>query len=239
MTTPSPTGPDPAAAPRDRVFGPWRRRLAAAAAAVLLLGLAPFVWVVSSTHGQRYSAEAVPERPVALVLGAGVRPDGLPTRILARRLETAAGLYADGKVEAILVTGDNSVETYNETDTMRDHLIAAGIPEEKVVGDYAGFTTWQSCVRAREVFGVEAATVVTQSFHLPRAVRLCRAAGIDAVGVGDASMRERTAATLYGWAREVPAASKALAETVLRPDPRFLGQRETGVQEALRAPRQD
>ena len=137
--------------------------------------------------------------------------------------------------QAVLVTGDNGVEHYNETDTMRDYLVDAGIPRDRVVGDHAGFSTWDSCARAKEVFGVEEATVLTQEFHLPRAVRLCRAAGIDTVGVGGDSMGERGLATVYGWAREVPAAVAALGKVVFRPDPRFLGDYETGVDDALAA----
>ncbi|MFJ9558200.1 vancomycin high temperature exclusion protein [Nocardiopsis sp. NPDC101807] len=211
------------------------RRLALLAVCAVVAGFLPFVWQVASTSGDRHTAEGVPERPVALVLGAGVRPDGLPSLLLARRLDTAAELYFAGKVEAVLVSGDNSVDHYNETDTMSDYLVAAGVPENRIAGDYAGFSTWDSCVRAREVFGVEEATVVTQDFHLPRAVRLCRDAGIDAVGVADSSLEERRFATVYGWVREVPAAVAALGTAVFRPDPTFLGGYETAVDDALAA----
>jgi vancomycin permeability regulator SanA len=202
-----------------------------------LLVAAPFTWLVLSTGGQRASAELAPARPVALVLGAGVRPDGRPTTLLARRLDIAADLYHRGRVEAVLVSGDNSVETYNETDAMRAYLVAAGVPERKIAGDYAGFSTWDSCARAGEVFGVRSATVITQEFHLPRAVALCRAAGIDAAGVGDSSLDVRRVATVYGYAREVPAAFKAVTDAVFRPDPRFLGPYESAVEEALATPR--
>ncbi|NKZ01841.1 SanA/YdcF family protein [Nocardiopsis alborubida] len=211
----------------------WAGRLAVLAVFAMVAGCVPFVWVLSSTSDHRHTAASVPERPVALVLGAGVRPDGRPSLLLARRLDAAADLYFAGKVDVVLVTGDNSVEHYNETDTMRAYLVDAGVPGEHVVGDYAGFSTWDSCVRAHEVFGVREATVVTQDFHLPRAVRLCRSAGIDAVGVADSSMEERTFATVYGWFREVPAAVAALGSVVLRPDPMFLGDYESGVDEAL------
>ncbi|RKS10416.1 vancomycin permeability regulator SanA [Nocardiopsis sp. Huas11] len=209
------------------------RLVAAVAVAAVLLAFLPFVWTLASTAEHRHTADAVPDRPVALVLGAGVRQDGQPTLLLARRLDTAAELYFDERVSVILVTGDNSVEHYNETDTMAEYLVAAGVPADRIVGDYAGFSTWESCVRAREVFGVREATVVTQDFHLPRAVRLCRSAGIDAVGVADSSLRDRTFATVYGWLREVPAAVAAAGTVLLRPDPTFLGDEESGVQDAL------
>ncbi|GLU47700.1 membrane protein [Nocardiopsis ansamitocini] len=203
-------------------------------AAAVLLGLAPITWLHASTSGDRFAAGQTPHRPVALVLGAGVRPDGSPTRLLERRLDLAAQLYHQARVEAVLVSGDNSRETYNETDAMAAYLVGAGVPEEKIAGDYAGFSTWESCVRAREVFGVEAVTVVTQSFHLPRAVALCKRAGLDAIGVGDPGQgTDRVTATIYGHFREVPAAFKAVADALLRPDPTFLGPYEPGVDDAL------
>ncbi|MFC4565897.1 vancomycin high temperature exclusion protein [Nocardiopsis mangrovi] len=199
--------------------------------------MAPFTWLAVSTADRRAAVHDAEDRPVALVLGAGLRDDGRPTTLLARRLDLAAELYHRGGTEAVLVSGDNSIDSYNETDAMRDYLVALGVPATKIAGDYAGFSTWESCVRAHEVFGVDAAAVITQNFHLPRAVALCRAAGIDTQGVGDASIRVRTTATVYGYVREVPAAVKAVADTLLRPDPRFLGPRESGVDDALAAPR--
>jgi vancomycin permeability regulator SanA len=202
-----------------------------------LLVLAPFAWLVASTGGHRSSAAAAPARPVALVLGAGVRPDGTPSPLLARRLDIAADLYRRGRVDAVLVTGNNAPEANYETDTMRAYLVATGIPERKIVADEAGFTTWDSCTRAYDMFGVRAATVITQTFHLPRAVALCRAAGIDATGVGDASLDARRVATIYGYTREVAAAFKAAAEALFRPAPRVIGSYETGIDDALAAPR--
>lgn len=206
--------------------------IAAALAAAVMA--ASTVWAYAATAAHRFSAAdaGVPEHPVAIVLGAGVR-DGMPTRLLANRLDLARDLYEAGKVQVILVTGDNSTETYNETDVMRDYLLASGVEEDRVVADHAGLRTWDSCVRAREVFGVESATVITQHFHLPRAVALCRAAGIDADGVGDASLQSRGPATVYGYAREVPASVLAWADAKRQPDPAFLGPREDGVEAAL------
>ncbi len=202
-----------------------------------LIAVAPFAWLTVSTSERRSTVEDARTRPVALVLGAGLRDDDSPTTLLARRLDIAAELYRKESVDAVLVSGDNSVDGYNETDAMRDYLIDAGVPEAKIAGDYAGFSTWESCVRARKVFGVDAATVITQNFHLARAVRLCQAAGIDAEGVGDSSLRFRTVATVYGYVREVPAAFKAVYDTVVRPDPQFLGPQDPGVDDALAARR--
>ncbi|GAA3753749.1 vancomycin permeability regulator SanA [Spinactinospora alkalitolerans] len=219
---------------------PKARWIALGALALAALAFTPVTWLHVSTADHRDALADAPARPVAIVLGAGLTPDGRPTPSLARRLDIAAELYRSGRVEAILATGDNSLDSYNETDAMRGHLIEAGVPEAKAAGDYAGFSTWDSCVRAREVFGVEKATVVTQSFHLPRAVALCRAAGIEAGGVGDPGWgEERLVANVYGYTREVPAAFKAVTEAVLQPEPRFLGDHETTVQRALETPRRE
>lgn len=215
---------------------PWLRRVAVATVglAVVLTGAAQ-AWVYATTSGDRYPAAAakLPERPVAIVLGAGVRADGEPSGVLAGRLDLAYELYSAGQVEAILVSGDNSAEHYNETDTMRDYLIEAGVADGHVVGDHAGFRTWDSCVRAREVFGVEEALVVSQSFHVPRAVALCRSAGIDAAGVGHSSFDDRPTGTVQGYVREVPASILALGNAMFQPEPTVLGPYEPGIDEAL------
>lgn len=205
----------------------------AVCAAVAVLSVLAFARQLSTTAEHRYTTAEVPDRPVALVLGAGVRSDGEPSRMLSHRLDVAAELYEAGSVEVVLVSGDNGDEHYNETDTMADYLVEAGVPEEDVVGDHAGFSTWDTCARAAEVFGVREATVVSQDFHVPRAVGLCRAAGIDAVGVGESLMDERRTGTVSGWVREVPAALDAAVTAWATPDPILLGDRETGVDDAL------
>ncbi|WP_344143462.1 SanA/YdcF family protein [Streptomonospora arabica] len=231
----------PAAASRRRPAGRWRPPGVRAWSLLLLVaavaGLVPYAWLNATTVDQRTGAAEARHRPVAIVLGAGLRDDGTPTTLLARRLDIAARLYRAKLVDAVLVSGDNSVAAYNEPDAMRDYLAAAGVPRRKVAADYAGFSTWETCTRARRIFGVEAASVVTQNFHLPRAVALCSRAGIDTRGVGDSSYSVRTTATVYGYVREVPAAFPALYQALLRPDPQFLGPGEPDVREALAAPR--
>ncbi|MDS1268998.1 ElyC/SanA/YdcF family protein [Lipingzhangella sp. LS1_29] len=185
------------------------------------VGITGQVWAYGSSAGDRYpaTAEPLPERPTALVLGAGVRDDGRPSGVLAGRLDVARDLYADGHVTTILVTGDNSPAHHHETDTMRDYLVAAGVAPTDINTDPLGLRTWDSCVRAREVFDVHAAVVVSQAFHLPRAVALCQSAGIDAVGVGHSSFDSRPAGTVHGYLREVPARIHALGTVLLRPEP--------------------
>ncbi|WP_086791651.1 SanA/YdcF family protein [Streptomyces thermovulgaris] len=213
--------------PRTRA---GRRRLAQTVMAVCVLALLPAAWThVTAGDRLRTTADA-PRTEVAVVFGAGLR-DGRPSRYLAHRLDAAARLYHEGRVEVLLVTGDNSREDYDEPDAMRAYLIRRGVPGMRIVSDYAGFDTWDSCVRAKKIFGVDRAVLVTQDFHVRRAVALCRAAGVDSYGVGVPAEHDLT--WYYGGTREVFAAGKAVLEAVFRPDPTFLGRKEHGVARAL------
>ncbi|MEU1088423.1 vancomycin high temperature exclusion protein [Streptomyces sp. NPDC005576] len=194
------------------------------------VALAPMTWMYASAQAHVRTTADAPERGVAVVFGAGLW-DGRPTPYLAHRLDAAAELYRTGKVKVLLVTGDNSRTEYDEPDAMRAYLTAHGVPGARIVSDYAGFDTWDSCVRAKKIFGVDGAVLVSQGFHIRRAVALCRAAGIDAYGVGVDEPHDVT--WYYGGTREVFAAGKAALDAVLRPDPHFLGHKETGVTKAL------
>jgi len=116
------------------------------------------------------------------VLGAQVYPGNIPSPFLAARLSLAKQLYDAGTVRVILVSGDHSRPDYDEPDGMKKWLTDRGVPAAKVVTDYAGFDTYDSCARAKLIFGVTRAIVVTQSYHIERAVSLCRHLGIDADG---------------------------------------------------------
>jgi SanA protein len=129
------------------------------------------------------SIEDVPADRVAIVFGAGLRRDGGPTAVLRDRVETAAQLYFDGKIEKLLMSGDNRVVDYNEPEAMRQHALSLGVPDEVLVLDYAGRRTYDTCYRARHIFGVQSAILVTQKFHLSRALFTCNALGLKAVGV--------------------------------------------------------
>jgi vancomycin permeability regulator SanA len=214
-----------------------RRRLIVLAvlAGLVAAGIAgPSVWTRVSTDERRYAdAAAVPETPVALVLGARVHPSGRPSALLARRLDLAAELVRRGTVRVVLVSGDNGDRRYDEVTAMADYLVRRGVPARQVVRDHAGFDTWDSCTRAHRIFGVDRAVVVTQAFHLPRAVALCRRAGIEATGLGDDSGRDHPGATRAAATREVLATIKAAWSALVRPDPRLLGRPEPGVRDAL------
>ncbi|GCD45969.1 vancomycin high temperature exclusion protein [Streptomyces paromomycinus] len=196
-----------------------------------VLALLPATWLNAAVASRIRTVEDVPAAPVAVVFGAGLW-DGEPSPYLAHRLDAAARLYERGTVRALLVTGDNSRADYDEPDAMRRYLVAHGVPTDRIVSDFAGFDTWDSCARAHRVFGVDRAVLVSQGFHIRRALALCGAAGVDAYGVGVDDRHDVT--WYYGGTREVFAAAKAAAEAAVRPDPRFLGPKEDGVAVALR-----
>lgn len=199
-----------------------------------VLALLPSTWMYVSTSDRLRTTADAPRTEVAVVFGAGLW-NGEPSPYLAHRLDAAAELYRAGRIEVVLVTGDNSREDYDEPDAMRSYLTRQGVPDTRIVSDYAGFDTWDSCVRAKKIFGVDEAVLISQDFHIRRAVALCRAAGVESYGVGVADRRDAT--WVYGGVREVFASGKAALDAVLEPDPRFLGPREPGVERALAAGR--
>ncbi|MFE9607449.1 vancomycin high temperature exclusion protein [Streptomyces sp. NPDC006012] len=213
--------------PRTRA---GQRRLIQGVVAGCLLALAPATWLRLSTADRLRPLTHAPRTDVAVVFGAGLW-HGEPSPYLAHRLDAAAALYRAGRIGVVLVTGDNSREDYDEPDAMRAYLTRHGVPGRRIVSDYAGFDTWDSCVRAKKIFGVDRAVLVSQDFHIRRAVALCEAAGIDSYGVGVAEARDVT--WYYGGVREIFATGKAALDAVFEPDPRFLGPREPGVREAL------
>jgi vancomycin permeability regulator SanA len=202
------------------------------AAAVLTMATGD-LWVRANAAGHVYAEADVPAAPVALVLGAEVYPDGNPSPFLAARLEIARRLLADGKVKAILVSGDHMDWGYNEPGAMFHWLVDRGVPSQRIALDHAGFDTYDSCARAKEVFGVTAAIVVTQTYHIDRAVALCRQLGVDASGVGDDSVRIYRDPWRNSVVRERGAVVKALADVVSGRDPVFLGPHEPSVEAAL------
>lgn len=213
--------------PRTRT---GQRRAVQAVAALCTLALAPAAWMFTAADGKVGTVAQAPASGVAVVFGAGLW-DGEPSPYLAHRLDAAVELYRAGKVRAVLVTGDNGRAEYDEPDAMRTYLVRHGVPDEQVVSDFAGFDTWDSCVRARKVFGVERAVLVSQGFHIRRAVALCEAAGVDSYGVAVDAVHDTT--WYYGSTREVFAAGKAALDAAFKPDPRFLGPKESGVARAL------
>jgi SanA protein len=195
-----------------------------AALPLLVVAAANAVVVLDARGASAGSLDAVPHAQAALVLGAQVKPDGTPSAMLADRIEAAAELYRAGKVEKVLLSGDHGRWTYDEVGTMRRELLARGIPAGDIFTDHAGFDTWDSAQRARRVFGVESAIVVTQEFHLARALYAAHRAGLDATGyAADRRSYGRVMGRLQ--VREALARVKVVADAVTGADPRFLGPR--------------
>jgi SanA protein len=141
--------------------------------------------------------------------------------VLYDRVATGADLYRAGKVAKLLMSGDNSQVDYNEVGVMRQTALDLGVPSADIVLDYAGFRTYDSCYRARDVFGLRAVTLVTNRFHLPRALYTCRELGLDVVGV-DADRRAYQG-TPYWTLREAVALPVAWWWTHIDRQPTFLG----------------
>ncbi len=156
--------------------------LALAALGILALFLPRLVTMVYSWT-RIYTVDQAPAEPVAIVFGAGLTRSGYPTTILRDRVETAAQLYFAGKVQKLLMSGDNRFDNYNEPGAMRDYALSLGVPAEAIVVDYAGRRTYDTCYRAKDIFGLSSAMLVTQQFHLPRALFECNALGVQALGV--------------------------------------------------------
>lgn len=196
----------------------------------LLLALAILVILARMITGllawnKTYTETSVPARRVAIVFGAGLWRDGSPTPILKDRVETAARLYFTGKVEKLLMTGDNTTVEYNEPEAMRQYALELGVPAADIVLDYAGRRTYDSCYRARDIFRVQQAILITQKFHMARALFLCNMLGLDGVGV-EANNRSYRRASLVFWNfRELPATLTAFADLITRPMP-VLGKPE-------------
>jgi SanA protein len=177
-------------------------------------------WVLLAGREEGRPARA----DAALVLGASVRPDGRPSPILADRIAAAAALYREGRVRKVLVSGDNAGDHYDEPGTMRRELVRLGVPGRDVFEDHAGFDTWDSAQRARRVFGARSVIVVTQRFHMARAVFAARRAGLEAAGA-EADPHGLSGVTTRLQAREALARVKVAVDALRGAQPRFLGRR--------------
>ncbi len=165
------------------------------------------------------NATDAPKAQVALIPGAGILQNNEPSPIFIERVAMAIDLYNAGKVSKILVSGDNSTVSHNEVDPVRLYLLGKGIPDEDIFLDHAGFDTYSSMYRARDIFGVSSILITTQSFHLPRAVFIARELGIQAYGVsaggGDILLRN--------YVREIFANEKAVYDLLFNTRPKYLG----------------
>lgn len=158
-----------------------------------------------------------------LVLGCRVDENGNPSDMLKDRLDRAIELYKQGAAPKLLMSGDHGRENYDEVNVMKNYAVSAGVPPEDVFMDHAGFSTYESLYRAREVFCADSVIVVTQKYHLYRALYIADKLGVDACGAaGDYHMYR---GTVYNECREILARNKDFFKTIIKPEPTFLGEK--------------
>lgn len=212
--------------PRHRLL----RRIAQGIAAFILLcalfTLYANVTVERATRLRIYSdIGTVPHNRVALLLGTNpLNRLGRPNSYFINRISTAAGLYHAGKIDYIIASGDNHTRLYDEPTAMRDSLMAHGVPEERIVLDFAGFRTLDSVVRAKEVFGCDSLTIISQDDHNARALYLAASNGIEAVAIS-APFRAGRWVKVRLTLREWLARDKMLLDLWLGKRPHFLGEK--------------
>lgn len=182
-------------------------------------------WVKESTSEQIFSSiHAMPKNKVGLLLGTRkILASGRVNLYYAHRIDAAEKLFKSGKIEYILISGDNSRKEYDEPTDMKDDLVARGIPEEKIYLDYAGFRTLDSVVRANAIFGQKQFTVISQPFHNERAIFISEKKGLKPIGFNAKDVSNR-----YGWkvkVREKLARVKMLLDIVIGKQPKFYGEK--------------
>lgn len=191
--------------------------------AITVISFIVFVFIIIKLESDPYIKETRQELPkayTAIVLGAAILKNGTLSTIFKDRVDIAIDLYKEGYVETILVAGDDGTNNYNEVNPARDYLLIHGIPSEAIFLDHAGFDTYSSMYRARDIFLVKDAIVVTQSFHLPRAVFIARRLGIQAYGIPSDQHTYRFKNNI----RETLANVKALLNVMYNRKPKYLGE---------------
>ena len=190
----------------------------------LILGLGPDLLIAAAGRKSIVSPEeaAAFGADCILVLGAGLLPDGSPSLMLSERIQTGVDLYEAGVAPKLLMSGDHSRSDHDEVNAMKDAAMARGVPSEDIFMDHAGFATYDSFYRAGAVFGVKKVVVVTQAYHLPRALWIARSLGLEAVGV--ACDTRRYAGQFNRDVREILARDKDFFKCILKPLPRYLGE---------------
>ena len=204
-----------------------KRLLIALGAAALLLILAVFLpsaVILQSTRSALLSPEEAAdwEADCILVLGAGLLPDGRPNLMLSERIDTGVALYELGAAPKLLMSGDHGREDHDEVNAMKASAIQQGVPSADVFMDHAGFSTYESLYRARDIFGARRILIVTQAYHLPRAIYIAYRLGLEAAGVPCDTARYR--GQLYRDVRELLARDKDFVKCVFQPEPTYLGE---------------
>ena len=182
-------------------------------------------YVLLSTKSRIITTEEaaqLPEIDCILVLGCQVKPDGVPSHMLEDRLKRSVALYEAGAAPKLLMSGDHGQVHYNEVATMKQYAIDAGIASEDVFMDHAGFSTYESLYRARDVFAAKRIIIVSQEYHLYRALHIAKALGLEAWGV-DTAYRSYYG-QFYREVREILARVKDFGTGILQPKPTYLGE---------------
>jgi vancomycin permeability regulator SanA len=195
---------------------------------VLTIGVLLVLRLSTSLYSspRTYPIENIPFNQVAIVFGAGLLRDGTPGLVLRDRVETAAQLYLQGKVEILLMSGDNRFVHYDEPTAMKEYALKLGVPSEAIVLDFAGRRTYDTCYRAKEIFGISQAIVITQSFHMPRALYVCSMLGVKATGVTAENRIFRRRDMLYWNLRELFATLRAFWDVHIQKPLPVLGEPE-------------
>lgn len=196
-------------------------KILAILALLTLLGLLiPKILFGLYASSRTYQPENAPKARVGIIFGAGLLRDGTPTAVLRDRVKTGVELYKNGTVSKLLMSGDNRFENYNEPAAMRDYALSLGIPVDDIVLDYAGRRTYDTCYRAKFIFGLNEALLITQKFHLPRAIYTCNKLGVQSSGAVADQNSYRKSAYFYWQVRELFATSTAFLDIwILKPLP--------------------
>lgn len=181
-----------------------------------------------AASGRLYrSVAAVPNRDVGLVLGCSkIASHGKLNPHFANRIEAAAALYRAGKVQHLLVSGDNHIATYDEPDDMRAALISAGVPADAITCDYAGFRTLDSVVRAREIFGLSRCTIISEDYHCPRALWIAKQHNLDAIAFAAPNVSKKSWSLRANIREQLARSWCAVDLYLLHRGPKFLGPKE-------------
>ena len=211
-----------------RRMGIWVKRVSIC---LFCLGMVEILTVFGlSSYMKNHTAERILSAEEAadmdadciLSLGCGVREDGTPSLMLGDRLETGIALYEAGAAEKLLMSGDHGRKEYDEVNTMKDFAMERGIPSEDIFMDHAGFSTYDSMYRARDVFCAKKVIIVTQTYHLPRALYVAEKLGLEAYGV--AALDVNYHGQMYRELRELLARAKDFCSAWLQPAPKYLGE---------------
>lgn len=186
------------------------------------------VWFNVATRSKTYDADnaAIPAEDIAIIFGAGAMPDGTPSPYLRHRLDSGVSLYKKGKVKKFLLSGDNRDSHYNEPAVMQKYMVEQGIPNKDLVLDYAGLSTYDTCYRAKEIFGVDRAMLITHGYHMPRALFICRKLGVESVGAAVAWHHEYVRSWPWYIGREILSTDKNVVQLFITKPKPILGTPE-------------